>query len=85
MTTSANGKLVLTLLLCSVIAMGVANAQTLASLSEFHWYQRLRSPFAVSTRRGRKFLRDHVLRGHIRIRHGLPTDYRRHADRPPQL
>ncbi len=35
MTTSANGKLVLTLLLCSVIAMGVANAQTLASLSSF--------------------------------------------------
>jgi uncharacterized repeat protein (TIGR03803 family) len=35
MTTSANGKFVLILLLCSALAVGAANAQTLASLSSF--------------------------------------------------
>ncbi len=36
MSTSATGKLVLTLMLCSVLAVGVANAQTLASLTSFN-------------------------------------------------
>ena len=35
MTTSAQGKFVFTLLLCTALTVGVANAQTLASLSSF--------------------------------------------------